>query len=106
MKRGEVWWVTFGPSVAGEVQKRRPAVIVSNDAANKFLNRVQVVPLTSNVDRIYPSEAQVVFQRRQGRAMADQVTTVSRLRLESRAGRLSDDEMQRVARALRVQLGL
>ncbi len=53
MKRGEVWWVNFDPSVGGEIQKKRPAVILSNDASNKHLNRAQVIPLTSNVDGLY-----------------------------------------------------
>ncbi|MCP5092854.1 MAG: type II toxin-antitoxin system PemK/MazF family toxin, partial [Gammaproteobacteria bacterium] len=59
MKRGEVWWVEFDPSVGSEIRKKRPAVIVSNDAANRNLARVVVVPLTSNTGRLYPSEAVV-----------------------------------------------
>ena len=81
MKRREVWWVNFDPSIGGEIKKKRPAVIISNDASNKFLNRVQVVPLTSKTERIYPSEAVVVFQGEERKAMADQVATVSKERL-------------------------
>jgi mRNA interferase MazF len=106
MKRGEVWWVNFDPSVGGEIKKMRPAVIVSNDAANRHLNRVQVVPLTSQVDKVYPSEARVMFRGKPAKAMADQVTTVSKLRLFDRGGSLSGDEMMGVEQAIRVQLGL
>jgi mRNA interferase MazF len=106
MKRGEVWWVNFDPSVGGESKKKRPAVIVSNDAANKHLNRVQVVPLTSKVERVYPSEARVTFQGRAGKAMADQLTTVSKQRMISRGGGLTGQEMREVEQAIRVQLGL
>ena len=106
MKRGEVWWINFGPSIGGEIRKQRPAVIVSNDAANHYLNRVQVVPITSNVDKLYPSEAYVTFRGKQAKAMADQLTTVSKQRLINSAGSLSYTEMAGIGRAITIQLDL
>ena len=106
MNRGEVWWIRFDPSVGGEIKKIRPAVILSNDRSNRYLNRVQVVPLTSKVDRLYPSEVFVTVEGKKAKALADQLTTVSKLRLTNQIGKLSESDLQAVESVVKRQLDL
>ena len=106
LKRGDVYWVDFDPSVGEEIQKIRPAVIVSNDDSNDLINRFQVVPLSSSTQRYYPSEAQVEIRGKFSKAMADQLTTASRKRFRSRIGRLSKEDLEQVEYAILFQLGI
>lgn len=106
MKRGEVWRIEFDPAVGTEIRKMRPAVIVSNDAANRNLARVVVVPLTSNADRQYPGEALVTVAEKQGKAMADQIMAADKTRLRGQLGVLSKNDMLAVENAILVHLGM
>jgi mRNA interferase MazF len=105
-RRGEVWWVSFDPSIGGEVRKTRPAVIVSNNSANTALNRVLVVPLTSQTSKLYPGEAMIELNGERRKAMADQLTTASKLRLRSRVGELSSAHLTAVENAMLLQMGM
>ena len=74
--------------------------------ANRILNRVQVVPLTSNVGRVYPSEAVVQVNGVPHKAMADQIRTVSTQRISKYVATLSAADMMAVEYAIRRQLGI
>ena len=106
MRRGEVWWVNFDPSVGSEIRKIRPAVIISNDASNSNASRLQVVPLSSKIEKLYPCEAYVTVNGAMSKAMADQVATVSKQRLGTQFGVIAPDDLIAVERVLRLQLGL
>ena len=106
MKRGEVWWVTFDPSVGSEIQKTRPAIIVSNDAANRNLKRVVVIPLTTNTSRVFPGEARVTVAGEFCKAMSDQLMAADNLRLKEKLATLSKSDMLEVEQAICVHLGL
>jgi mRNA interferase MazF len=106
MKRGEVWWVEFDPSAGSEIRKTRPAVIVSNDAANRNLGRVVVIPITSNTGRIYPGEAEVTIGGQNCKSMADQIMAADKSRLKTRADTLSKADMRKIDDAIKVHLAL
>jgi len=105
-RRGDVYWVTFDPVVRTEIRKTRPAVIVSNDSCNRYGTRVVVLPITSNIDTLYPGEAMLEVNGKPARALGDQIRSLDKTRLEARAGRLTADEMSRIEEALAITLDL
>lgn len=110
MNRGEVWWVEFDTALidnsGSEIRKTRPAVIISNNTSNRHLARMQVVPLSSNVERIYPSETVVTIAGQRSKVMADQIMTADKRRLKQTMGKLSLADMQAVDAVIKLQLGL
>ena len=106
MKRGDVWWVEFDPAIGSEIAKRRPAIIVSNDSANRNLSRVVVIPLTSNIAKVYPGEALVKLGNQTSKAMTDQIMAADKSRLKDQLGTVSRTDMELVEDAMRVHLGM
>lgn len=98
-------WHSIPPWEA-KYKKLGPAVIVSNNAANAVLNRLIVVPLTSQTAKVYPGEALVALNGETRKAMADQLTTASKKRLRSKLGELSVSDVTAVEAAILLQLGI
>ncbi len=101
-----MYWVALDPVVGTEIRKTRPAIIVSNDSCNRFGTRVVVLPITSNVDSLYPGEAVVEIKGKVGRALGDQIRSIDKARLKTRTATLTAAEMARVDEALLVTLAL
>ena len=105
-KRREVWWINFDPSVGQEVKKKRPAIIISNDRSNRYLKRYQVLPCSSQVRKVYPSEVVLEIDGKDSKAMADQLTTVSEIRFVEKIGTITEEEMKKVEEIIKIQLDL
>ena len=115
MRRGEIHWVDLDPARGAEANKRRPAVIVSNDGANTTANRlgrgvVTVVPVTSNTGRVYPFQvllaADATGLPRESKAQAEQVRSVAVERIGALVGSLSAADLVALDEALRLHLAL
>ena len=111
MKRGEIYFANLNPTVGSEIAKRRPVLIVSNNANNRAANTVTILPITSNVSRIYPFEVQIQAEEsglpKTSKVQAQQIRTISVQRLDDKlAGRLSSALMQQVDAALKLHLAL
>jgi mRNA interferase MazF len=115
MRRGDIVTVNLGPVLGSEASKTRPAVVVSNDAANATATRlgrgvITVVPVTSNVGRVYPFQVLLPASQtglaRDSKAQAEQVRSVAVQRIGQRLGGLPAAVMGELDQALRLHLGL
>jgi mRNA interferase MazF len=111
MKRGDIYFAMLDPTRGAEIQKNRPVIVVSNDAANRAASVVTVVPLTSNVSTVHPFEVKLLAREtglsKDSKALAQQIRTLDKARLDStRKGVVPAAKMQQVDAALRLHLSL
>lgn len=109
--RGDIYWVNLDPAVGTEIKKRRPAIIISNDAANKRYHQITVLPLTSqNLSNVNPFQVFIPASEsslpKDSKALAEQIRTISKLRLEKKIGQLSEVTLQKINKAIRIHLDL
>lgn len=115
MRRGDICVIELDPARGAEAAKSRPAVVVSNDGANSTATRlgrgvITVVPVTSNVERVYPFQvllpAKATGLAVDSKAQAEQVRSVDVERVTRRIGSVPGDLMTQLDDALRLHLAL
>lgn len=105
-RRGDVYWVSLDPALGTEIKKTRPAVVISNDSCNRYGSRIVILPITSNVDSLYPGEARIEVRGAPARVLGDQIRSIDKTRLRSRIGRLTKQELLNVETAVEITLDL
>jgi mRNA interferase MazF len=110
-KRGEIYLVSFDPTLGAEIQKTRPALILQNDLANRHSPITIVAAITSRFEEpLYPTEVRVRAPEgglnADGVILLNQVRSMDKRRLLKRLGRLKPETMEKVDRALQISLGL
>ncbi|MBE9058725.1 type II toxin-antitoxin system PemK/MazF family toxin [Sphaerospermopsis sp. LEGE 08334] len=111
MKRGEIYFANLSPAIGSEMDKRRPVLIVSNDANNNASTTVTILPITSNTSRIYPFEVLLNPEdsglSKPSKVQAQQIRTISKQRiLGDVVGCLNQDLIDLVNDAIKLHLAL
>ncbi|MDP3048830.1 MAG: type II toxin-antitoxin system PemK/MazF family toxin [Thermodesulfovibrionales bacterium] len=110
MTRGDIYLVDFAPSVGAEIRKKRPALIISCNEANKHLRTVMVIPFSSKIDKVYPFE--VLVKKEAGGLDVDsklkvtQMRSVDKIRLKKYVGTLNDDIIEELEKAIKLHLAM
>lgn len=111
MKRGEIYLANLDPAIGAEIKKRRPVLIISNNANNKMALTVTIIPITSNIKKVYPFEVLLETHDtglvKPSKAQCHQVRTISKIRIQGRRlGVVSHQLMLRINLAMKLHLGI
>ena len=105
-KRGEIYWIQLDPTLGTEINKTRPALIVSNNSANEISKRIIVAPITSSIRKVYPFEVHIELNTQSCKILLDQIRSIDKIRVGKRITVISQDIMQKVDKALKIALAL
>lgn len=112
MKRGDIFFANLDPTVGSETQKNRPVLIISNNANNKAASTITVIPITSNLSRVYPFEvfldSKETGLNKNSKAQCHQIRTISKLRISDSisVGYVNPKTMLKINAALKIHLDL
>ena len=105
-KRGDVYWVNLNPTVGTEINKKRPAVIISNNTGNEFSSRIIIAPITSQINKIYPFEVGISLKSKSGKILLDQLRCIDKIRLGNLIAPLDANTISKIDIVLKKVLAL
>lgn len=109
-KRGEVYLVCLDPTIGSEINKTRPALIISNDINNQVSDTLTVIPITSSTEKIYPFEVFFPSDKsglsKNSKAKCNQIRTIDKKRLIKSLGNISSEKLKEIENALLIHLGM
>lgn len=109
MKRGEIYYADLNPTIGAEIRKKRPILIISNDANNRGSSTITVLPITSNITNVYPFEvalpAKISGLQKDSKIQCQQIRTISKLRITSPAvGKVDNKTLKNIEVATKLHL--
>ena len=109
-ERGEIYLVCLDPTIGSEINKTRPALIISNDINNQAAQTVTVIPITSSTKKVYPFETLLSSQEsglpKSSKAKCNQIRTIDKKRLVKSLGKVSKKELKEIEDSLSIHLGM
>jgi len=104
--RGNIYWVNLDTAIGSEIKKMRPAIVISNNIQNRVSSRIIVIPLTSNINNIFPFEAKVLVKDKAAKALTDQIRIIDKSRIGDYISKLSKAEVNDIEKAIKITLSL